>query len=236
MKLCSPGGRHIRDPNSASLLRAEWQSARPTRQIKSGQQGHSTTGLALSVGICFPQCMQFELLFLRRKIQRGNKRRQFSRLMSGQGESHGEKVDICVYSSHSSRTKSPPSAPAEGGAENDFNWPRWWHGSRRNMNMTAFLKTKIVWFKVKMQLISFLCKFGLLCCLIVINIIPNFTLCHNWISVKLHGTDIYAMIKYLYLFLKVGIGRLYGSQQSWDTFSDYPGWGLKKTHRKTLIS
>lgn len=66
---------------------------------ESGQQGHSTSGLALSAPICFPQCMPFELLFPRRKPRRGNKRRQFSRLMSGQGESHGEKVAICVYSS-----------------------------------------------------------------------------------------------------------------------------------------
>lgn len=35
-----------------------------------------------------------------------NKRQLFSLLMSGQGESHSEKVDICAYSSKSSRMGS----------------------------------------------------------------------------------------------------------------------------------
>lgn len=46
-----------------------------------------------------------------------------------------------------------------------------------------------------------LCRFGLLCDPSVIHI--NSTLCHNWISVKLLGTDIYEMIEYLRLLLGV---------------------------------
>lgn len=110
----------------------------------------------------------------------------------------------------------------------------------KHKNVGIFKNKGLVSLKDKMQLISLKCKFGLLCGLIVIEIIQNFTLCHNWISGKLHGTDIHAMTEYLYSFEDVEKDERWWNlssvqQQSWDAFSDYPRLRLKKTHRNTSI-
>lgn len=68
--------------------------------------------------------MQFELLFLHSKTRRGNKRRQFSRVMSEQGESHGEKVDIYTH------TRILPTG-AIIRAGDTLNRPFWRQGSRK---------------------------------------------------------------------------------------------------------
>lgn len=84
----------------------------PNTVRESGQQGQSTTALAwlylprsASQDECELCLCSYEEIFNMK-----NKRQLFSLLMSGQGESHSEKVDICAYSSNSSRMGScPPS-------------------------------------------------------------------------------------------------------------------------------
>lgn len=88
--------------------------------------------------------MDSELLFLRRETRRGNKRRWFSRVMSRQGESQGEKVDICPDSCHSSRREFWCSAEArcDSQGRKRFQSAALTRTKQENMNIWAFLKMK----------------------------------------------------------------------------------------------
>lgn len=78
---------------------------------ESGQQGQRRPGF-----ICRDLLHRMNVICAfvpTKEYSTWNKRQPFSLLMSGQGESHSEKVDICAYSSNSSSSRMGSSPPAK---------------------------------------------------------------------------------------------------------------------------
>ncbi len=98
----------------------------PTAVRESGQQGQSTTALAcLYLPKSSSQSESKTCLCSYEGIFSMKQKATVFILMSGQGESHSEKVDICAYSPSSSRMRSPPpqSMKRLSGHTIDFNGP-----------------------------------------------------------------------------------------------------------------